>query len=37
MDSCSVYSCVDTVYLRGLLTRAINKLLAPKPFEKNVY
>ena len=40
VDSCSVYSCVDTLcvhYVRGLLTRASNKLLAPKTFEKNVY
>jgi hypothetical protein len=32
VDSCSVYSCVYTVYLRGLLTRASNKLPAPKTF-----
>ena len=33
VDSCSEYSCLNTVYLRGLLTRASNKLPAPKTFE----
>jgi hypothetical protein len=37
VDSCCVYSRVNTVYLRGLLTRASNKLPSPKTLKKKVY